>query len=160
MANKAGISALVLRGLFLFLLAGLVGGCDEKEKKPSYYYLMDFAAVVEGESFEFKTRVECRPTKTAGEPFRKKTYKDLTERISFGKKLASGGGVFVAVPHWCEYIGDSDGLTVPLIYITDNYENPQHLRGFVNPHGPLPGSGIELKKSVIRKLREGDNASA
>lgn len=140
------------------LIAGmlLLAGCGEK--KPAFYYLMEFDGVVEGEPFAFRTRVACYPYDISGGTPGRKSRVYRAGRMSFGKKLASGRGVFVGAPFACGLVGDTEGPMVPLIYITDNYETPRHLWAYANPAGPEPGSGVEIRHCVIRQFKSPQEA--
>lgn len=157
------------------VIAMTLAACDERYD--DYHFLMEFDAVIEGEAFAFESKLACKAKKAGtGTPFRSITYFGL-DRISFGKRLKSGKGVFVAAPEVCKSYFDRDWddgklLTVawnrdaptqavlPIIYVTDDYENPTHLRLYANPNGPEPATGVELRKSILRPLTKSEAEAA
>lgn len=142
-----------LRAMLGVVLPLLSAACD---KAPEFYYLMEMDALVDGEPVAFRVKVGCRTFRVSdGELFPKARMK-LAERQSFGYRLSSGQGFFVAAPHNCGLVNDREMFTVPLIYITDSYDHPTHLRIFTSPYGPSANTGVQLRRSVIRILSLGE----
>jgi hypothetical protein len=155
-----------------FFLAGLMGcllalaGCDwfsdesDEAKKPAparpyAYFLFDFEAEVEGETFAFTSKVACR---------RLRRHYILIPK-SFGMKLASDKGFYVSAPDLCrsnlfnQAAGEPvwGGLEknmsiVTIMYVTRSFEDPWEIRAFIHPLGPPPGAMVRLIKATVSPL--------
>ena len=143
---------LLQSGLMVCLLA--LSGCDWFSE-PYAYFLFDFEAEVEGETFAFKSKVVCRKVRS---------YYRLRPK-SFGTKLASDRGFYVSAPDLCRtnlYNQDSGhpvwaGLEkntplVPIMYVTRGFEDPWEIRAFIHPLGPPPGAMVRLIKATVSPL--------
>ena len=151
-------------GLMVCLLA--LAGCDwfsdesDAAKKarpdvPYAYFLFDFEAEVDGETFAVKSKVVCRKLRSY--------YRMLPK--SFGMKLASDRGFYVSAPDLCrsnlfnQGAGDpvwggveKDTPLVPVMYVTRGFEDPWEIRAFIHPLGPAPGSMVRLIKATASPL--------
>ena len=135
---------------------------------PTFYYLLDVELEVEKEIVAIKTKVACKPRRVASS---RGFFKPITiysvDQITFGQRLESGKGVFVSPLRNCNnYVRKVDNVRrltfkdphpiIPLIYITDSYENPTKIRGYFSPSGPKSDAlGIRLIKGVVRPLSSG-----
>jgi hypothetical protein len=128
-----------------------------------FYFVMEFDAEIEGERLAFETKIGCLPNSSpTGSGGKRLFYSRLP--AAFGMRLKSGKGAFVAVPNVCswyfargedgQFLGwtlpEPEKALLPSIYITDDYENPQYLTYYSNPHGPDPKTGVRLIRCVVR----------
>jgi hypothetical protein len=163
--TKADFYAPTLVRMFsAILVLGMLSAC-EADARQDFYYFMEFDAEVEGERFTFDTKIACKPKSAPTGDGERRLYFS-TDRYSFGKKLKSGKGVFVAAPDICSiYYDEVPGRVMPYwalpepekgilpaIYVTDNYENPSHLTFYSNPNGPEPRTGVRLIRCAVRPL--------
>ena len=139
-------------GLMVCLLA--LAGCD-LFSEPYAYFLFDFEAEVEGETYAFTSKVECKR--------RWRHY--ALDRKSFGKRLKSGKGIYVGAPDLCRsrlanqesghpnwVVLENNTPIVPIIYLTRSFETPWETRVFFHPEGPPPGALVRLIRATVTPL--------
>ena len=143
-------------GLMVCLLA--LTGCDWFSE-PYAYFLFDFEAEVDGETFAVKSKVVCRKVRS---------YCRMRPK-SFGVKLASDRGFYVSAPDLCRtnlynqasghpvWAGlEKDTPLVPVMYVTRSFEDPWEIRAFIHPLGPPPGAMVRLIKATASPLTPGE----
>jgi len=167
------ISGVGLVPIFAFAAAVLLAFSTisrSEARTPEYiYYAMEFDAEIEGERFTFETKVNCWPNMKPSDKWEAIFNRGVSRRrMAFGKKLKSGKGAFVFAPRICELYYEFPLGTeqpkwmmparakdiLPLIYVTDDYENPNYTTLYTNPNGPDPKTGVRLTRSMIRPLTD------
>jgi hypothetical protein len=161
-------AALLLLGIVGIQMPGLSEMSDDASR---FAFELDLS--VKTETLRFVSVVRCQEYDLGtGTPGKSVPHYAVRAK-SLGQRLSNGQGVFVVIPDVCSYLQDTDGRhlngerlrgewptiqeprrAVPLVYITDSFDDPQSVTMFANPAGPTDTSNIASMTGSVRQIRE------